>query len=315
MSSSHDSASSSDASSADGDYVPSDHAASDAELSDFSSDRSAEEGSGDGAGDGDEGKKKGGRKKKRRKVPAEGQAKRSRRGELAASSAAPEVASAAPAVEDEAAKAAREAEAKKAKMKALWEEMNKPFKKPGSAPPPATASPVAPAPAAAPSFGPPLTSSAPSARPASAPAPPLSAVELARRALQSQQERKVAEDKVVVKQVFDYAGETVVVERAVDKDSKEAAKALAKKGNLDDILETLNNKKKMSTMGKSKLDWDRFKEKEGIAEELEQATKSKDSYLERQDFLERANYRQFELARDERLKRIMSRTNDGPQKK
>ncbi len=115
---------------------------------------------------------------------------------------------------------------------------------------------------------------------------------------------------MVIQQKYDYAGEVVTIAKVVDATSAEAAKHRAK-DNLDDILESLTGKKKITTMGKSKLDWDRFKDKAGITEELEQAAKSKDGYLAKQQFLEEANYKQFERERDERLKRIMSRPSTG----
>ena len=57
----------------------------------------------------------------------------------------------------------------------------------------------------------------------------------------------------------------------------------------------------------SKLDWDRWKEKEGIAEDLEGAIKAKGGYLEKQAFLARADRREFEVGREERVRRIMNR--------
>ena len=46
-----------------------------------------------------------------------------------------------------------------------------------------------------------------------------------------------------------------------------------KKG-LDKVLDALNDPKQVSTMEKSSFDWDKFKEKEGIDEELTQSTKN-----------------------------------------
>ena len=48
-----------------------------------------------------------------------------------------------------------------------------------------------------------------------------------------------------------------------------------------------------STTAKSRVDWDTYKTKEGIAEELEQ--KAKNGYLEKVDFLERVDWRSHEL--------------------
>jgi hypothetical protein len=69
---------------------------------------------------------------------------------------------------------------------------------------------------------------------------------------------------------------------------------------LDNLLSSLSKpKKKESTLAKSKLDWDTFKEKEGISHELEQ--QAKDGYLEKQAFLARTDLRQFEKEREIRM--------------
>lgn len=72
---------------------------------------------------------------------------------------------------------------------------------------------------------------------------------------------------------------------------------------LDQVLASLDAPKKVSTMEKTSLDWDKFKEVEGIEDELQQYTK--DGYLEKQDFLQRVDLKQFELekaARDKKRK-------------
>ncbi|PIO39850.1 hypothetical protein AB205_0191440 [Aquarana catesbeiana] len=76
-------------------------------------------------------------------------------------------------------------------------------------------------------------------------------------------------------------------------------------GGMSSILGKLGSKKqKMSTLEKSKLDWESFKEKEGISEELAIHNRGKDGYIERKSFLERVDYRQFELEREIRLKNM-----------
>uniref|UniRef100_A0A8D0GZK6 Craniofacial development protein 1 n=1 Tax=Sphenodon punctatus TaxID=8508 RepID=A0A8D0GZK6_SPHPU len=63
-------------------------------------------------------------------------------------------------------------------------------------------------------------------------------------------------------------------------------------------------KQKMSTLEKSKLDWESFKEEEGIGEELAIHNRGKEGYLERKAFLERVDHRQFEIERDIRLSKM-----------
>ncbi|KAL3663566.1 hypothetical protein V7S43_011452 [Phytophthora oleae] len=72
-----------------------------------------------------------------------------------------------------------------------------------------------------------------------------------------------------------------------------------KKG-LDKVLQALDEPKKVSTIEKSSLDWDKFKEKEGIEDELTQYTK--DGYIEKQEFLQRLDHKRFELEKAERDK-------------
>ncbi|OQR91046.1 hypothetical protein ACHHYP_05055 [Achlya hypogyna] len=91
-------------------------------------------------------------------------------------------------------------------------------------------------------------------------------------------------------QVMKYAGKEYTV----------AAKAPEKKSGLDAVVDALQQPKKVSTIEKSSLDWDSFKEKEGIADELEHHTK--DGYLEKQDFLHRVDLRKFEIEKAEREK-------------
>jgi hypothetical protein len=48
-----------------------------------------------------------------------------------------------------------------------------------------------------------------------------------------------------------------------------------------------------STTAKSRADWDTFKTEAGIDDDLKQ--KAKNGYLEKQDFLERTDWRQHEI--------------------
>ena len=69
------------------------------------------------------------------------------------------------------------------------------------------------------------------------------------------------------------------VNRTIEAGSKEAkaqeAKVLAakKRTSLDHALSAIEKKKTVTTVTKTSADWDQFKEKEGISDELEQATK------------------------------------------
>lgn len=132
------------------------------------------------------------------------------------------------------------------------------------------------------------------------------------------------QEKVKVTKIFQFAGEEVKVEKEVPADSAEArliqkpsssdpqrpAKGRAPKslGGIGSVLNQLGRKPKISTLEKSKLDWDRFKKEENIEDELAAHNKGKDGYLERQDFLQRADLRRFEIEKEirtvERNKRL-----------
>ncbi|KYM95532.1 PREDICTED: craniofacial development protein 1 [Cyphomyrmex costatus] len=131
------------------------------------------------------------------------------------------------------------------------------------------------------------------------------------------------QEKVKITKVFEFAGEEVKVEKEVSIDSAEARLSLSTDensaakapestsptvkergrgdikrvglGGISSVLGQIGKKAKISTLEKSKLDWDNFKKQENIEEELNTHNKGKDGYLERQDFLQRADLRQFEI--------------------
>lgn len=129
-------------------------------------------------------------------------------------------------------------------------------------------------------------------------------------------------NKVKITQIFDYAGEEIKVEKEVDANSAEArvlskvtpeTSRLKKTGGfsgISNVLSQIGKKQKISTLEKTKLDWDRFKKDENIEEELQIHNKGKDGYLEKQDFLQRADLRRFEIEKNvrnvERAKRYNS---------
>ncbi|KAM3829197.1 craniofacial development protein 1 isoform 7-T8 [Vipera latastei] len=133
--------------------------------------------------------------------------------------------------------------------------------------------------------------------------------------------KQTENNKITVTKVFDFAGEEVRVTKEVDPASKEAQQFLKQQepkaatqtshptvsgvkrpSSMNSLLGKMGAKKqKMSTLEKSKLDWENFKEEEGIGDELAIHNRGKDGYLERRAFLERVDYRQFEHERDLRL--------------
>ncbi|XP_006860223.1 PREDICTED: craniofacial development protein 1 [Chrysochloris asiatica] len=137
-------------------------------------------------------------------------------------------------------------------------------------------------------------------------------------------------EKVKITKVFDFAGEEVRVTKEVEATSKEAksffkqnekekpqtnapsalsslpaGSGLKRSSGMSSLLGKIGAKKqKMSTLEKSKLDWESFKEEEGIGEELAIHNRGKEGYIERKAFLDRVDHRQFEIERDLRLSKM-----------
>ncbi|CAH1269345.1 CFDP1 [Branchiostoma lanceolatum] len=147
--------------------------------------------------------------------------------------------------------------------------------------------------------------------------------------------------KVTVTKVYDFAGEEVKVAEEVDADSIEAQCAPPPSdekttdnssasnvpvpqqssstavprpgvstvtgvkrpagGGLGSVLSKIGKKPKMSTLVKSKIDWDSYKKDEKIEEDLAIHNRGKEGYLERQAFLQRTDLRQFEVERNMRM--------------
>lgn len=121
--------------------------------------------------------------------------------------------------------------------------------------------------------------------------------------------------------IFEFAGEKIVVENNVIKGKLSADSPITGNkqsanssnntprgsGGISNILGQLGKKGKLSTLEKSKLDWTTYKKEEGIEEEIQSHNKGKQGYLERRDFLERADMRQYEIERDLRTCRRSNR--------
>ncbi|CAH2091024.1 unnamed protein product [Euphydryas editha] len=125
-------------------------------------------------------------------------------------------------------------------------------------------------------------------------------------------------DKDRERRIFEFAGETIVVENNTIKEkiktpeSADTVKKLegpsrGRGGGLSNLLGQLNKKNKLSTLEKSKLDWNTYKKEEGIEEEIVNHNKGKAGYLDRRDFLERTDVRQYEIERDLRMSKRSNR--------
>lgn len=130
------------------------------------------------------------------------------------------------------------------------------------------------------------------------------------------------EKKRIVTEIFEFAGEKVEVQKEVKisdekptpSNSVPANKPIPAKssavtlpslnrrsgGGLSSVLGQIGKKNKLSVLEKTALDWTGFKRTEGIDEELQTHNKGRDGYLERQDFLQRTDLRQFEIEKSMR---------------
>lgn len=137
------------------------------------------------------------------------------------------------------------------------------------------------------------------------------------------------EQKKVVTEIFEFAGEKVEVQKVVtvSEEQKESSseqssvvsgssttqkptktapiasfnrRSGGSSGGLSSVLGQIGKKNKLSILEKTKLDWTGFKRNEGIDEEIQTHNKGRDGYLERQDFLQRTDLRQFEIEKNMR---------------
>jgi len=112
------------------------------------------------------------------------------------------------------------------------------------------------------------------------------------------------ETKLEEVKTFKYAGEIIKVTAteaaSVGAKEKKTTPNSSSSNNIGSLLESLKGKRQMTTTQKSALDWAKYKKTENLEHDLEKH--KKDGYLEKQAFLSRTDYRQFEVERDARNK-------------
>lgn len=132
---------------------------------------------------------------------------------------------------------------------------------------------------------------------------------VAREALESTKEatRLKAEANARFLETRNFAGKMVEVETEFVEGTKEA-KAHTKrlemlaKGGIDAVLAELMQPKKLTVMDKTKADWHNVKDGDAeLQEDLQHHQRGGRTYREQQDFLQQADFREYELERDARL--------------
>lgn len=131
-----------------------------------------------------------------------------------------------------------------------------------------------------------------------------------------------------VTKVYDFAGESVVVEEEqtirtqtsgpVSTGSNDLDKSInsgrtfvappKRSSGLGSLVSSLTKKPKMSTLNKTKLDWEGYKKDEGLEDELRNHRKNKDNFVDRQAFLQRTDLKQFEKEKAIREKQRLTQS-------
>ena len=107
-------------------------------------------------------------------------------------------------------------------------------------------------------------------------------------------------ETVTIKETYEFAGQQVEVERKVGVQEAAALREKKAASGLGDILDQLKGKNKITTLQKSKLDWNQFTEEANLEDEFSQ--NRKDGYLAKQEFLKTVDAAEQDAAREVRIK-------------
>jgi len=123
-------------------------------------------------------------------------------------------------------------------------------------------------------------------------------------------------DTEVKKEQIKFAGQMIEVERTtvvggekeqhIDIAGSVSAGSAAKPAGIDAVLSQIKGPQKVTTIDKTNIDWETFKDKTGLEEELKKKAEGKDAYLVKKDFLNRVDSRRFEQEKDERNRKRAS---------
>jgi Bucentaur or craniofacial development len=108
---------------------------------------------------------------------------------------------------------------------------------------------------------------------------------------------------VMTEEVRHYAGQSIVVQRKVVATTVMASDTKPqsiKTSGLDILLQELDGPSKLTTVAKTSADWDQFKVKEGLDDDLTKQAQGKNAFLKKKDFLDRVDARRFEVEKEVR---------------
>ena len=131
--------------------------------------------------------------------------------------------------------------------------------------------------------------------------------------------KKVQRSSVKVEEKVKFAGQQISLSKMVKTSTAPLKTSEVAASGLDKVIDEMKGPKTISTVTESSSDWENFKEKEGIEDDLAVAAKGTinfvsspcsssfsylvdcvDGYLHRKDFLNRCDVRAFETERDQR---------------
>lgn len=118
--------------------------------------------------------------------------------------------------------------------------------------------------------------------------------------------------KTEVKEMKMFAGQMMEISRSVAgsgsghqqggaaTDQTKVQKSEPKPAGIDAVLSKIKGPQKITTIDKTNVDWENFKDKTGMEEELKKKAEGNDAYLVKKDFLNRVDARRFEQEKTER---------------
>jgi len=106
--------------------------------------------------------------------------------------------------------------------------------------------------------------------------------------------------RTIVTETRKFAGQNIQMKTAGVAGSGDVAQKTPTSG-LDAMLAAIKGAKKVTVLDKSKADWSVHRQEADLDKDLADHNRSNDRYVDKQDFLARAEVREYEKARDQRL--------------
>ena len=122
-------------------------------------------------------------------------------------------------------------------------------------------------------------------------------------------------EKVEVMEKISFAGQMMEIKRTVelkDGSNLQHTKNESKKTGIDAVLSQIKGPQKITTIDKTNVDWENFKDKTGMEEELRKKAEGKDAYLVKKDFLNRVDVRRFEQEKEDRNRKRAAAAASNP---